>query len=547
MEPTLNDLASLRSKNMDHLGIVAQVCKDLGLAQIVDDYITLGPGYKITAGDAVVGMILNSLGFVSQPLYLFPEYLAEKPIDRLIRPKLKAEWFNDDTIGRTLDRLHEVGCGPLFMSIVTSAYQKYGLEHSEFVHIDTSSMSVEGNYPEVGHEIEIKITHGHSKDHRPDLKQFMIGLITNRQIPLFIEALSGNTSDKSYFREVSLSISRHVQELWEEDKVFVFDSAFYSSKNIKAVAGVFNWITSVPKTLSLAKQLLSSIDKTRMNSTSLDGYSTSSQIVNYGDVEQRWVIVFSEKAFLQQEKTVRRQIDKEFQTATNQIWHLSNKTFASAEDAHTALSGLVKKWKYHKPTSVTITEHSKRANGSRGRPRLDEELVTVYSPEATVEQDEEAITEILNQKGKFIVATSFVSKSEYSDEEILVGYKSQQNVEQGFRFLKSPSFFADAVFLKKPSRIMSLVMVMGLALLVYSITEQRLRKTLEDANEPLPDKYRTPTTRPTLRRVFQIFQGITEICGSNGTSFVINIKPIHKFVLEHLGDDYLKMYSLDPV
>jgi transposase len=54
--------------------------------------------------------------------------------------------------------------------------------------------------------------------------------------------------------------------------------------------------------------------------------------------------------------------------------------------------------------------------------------------------------------------------------EILWVYKGQRVVpERGVRFLKDPWFFADSLFLKSPKRIMALVMVMGLALLVYAL------------------------------------------------------------------------------
>ena len=47
-------------------------------------------------------------------------------------------------------------------------------------------------------------------------------------------------------------------------------------------------------------------------------------------------------------------------------------------------------------------------------------------------------------------------------------------VEGGFRFLKDPLFFVSSLFVKKPSRIQGLLMVMTLALLVYSVTQRRL-------------------------------------------------------------------------
>jgi transposase len=63
-----------------------------------------------------------------------------------------------------------------------------------------------------------------------------------------------------------------------------------------------------------------------------------------------------------------------------------------------------------------------------------------------------------------------------SDAEVISAYKGQSHVEGGFRFLKDPLFFVSSLFVKKPNRIAGLLMVMTLALLVYSVAQRRLRK-----------------------------------------------------------------------
>ncbi len=81
-------------------------------------------------------------------------------------------------------------------------------------------------------------------------------------------------------------------------------------------------------------------------------------------------------------------------------------------------------------------------------------------------------------------------------------------VERGVRFLKNALFFADSLFLKKPSRIMALLMVMGLSLLVYALAQHQIRQQLAERDETLPDQTGKPTQRSTARRVFQMMEGI---------------------------------------
>jgi transposase len=78
-------------------------------------------------------------------------------------------------------------------------------------------------------------------------------------------------------------------------------------------------------------------------------------------------------------------------------------------------------------------------------------------------------------KGFFILATNDPASQEFPANEVLKTYKSQQSVERGFRFLKSPDFLVSSFFLKKPERIEALLMVMTLCLLMYFALEYKVR------------------------------------------------------------------------
>jgi len=103
------DSVEYSSKNMDHLGIVARVCKEIDLAGEIDRIVGVDPRQKVSCGEAVVAMVLNMLGFVDRPLYLFPEFMGTKPVEILLREGLKSDDFNDDVLGRTLDKLYRAG------------------------------------------------------------------------------------------------------------------------------------------------------------------------------------------------------------------------------------------------------------------------------------------------------------------------------------------------------------------------------------------------------------------------------------------------------
>jgi transposase len=100
--------------------------------------------------------------------------------------------------------------------------------------------------------------------------------------------------------------------------------------------------------------------------------------------------------------------------------------------------------------------------------------------------------------GRFILATNVLDEEALPHTTLLSCYKEQSSsVERGFRFLKDPMFFADSLFLKSPARIMAMIMVMGLALLVYTLAERQIRRQLQAHNETIPNQTGQPTQTPT--------------------------------------------------
>ena len=102
------------------------VCREIDLAGEIDGIVGVNPRQKVTCGEAVVAMVLNALGFVDRPLYLFPEFLGNEArgVTLLIGEGLKAEWFNDDVLGRTLEKLYRAGPEGIFMRIAANAYNE---------------------------------------------------------------------------------------------------------------------------------------------------------------------------------------------------------------------------------------------------------------------------------------------------------------------------------------------------------------------------------------------------------------------------------------
>ena len=242
-------------------------------------------------------------------------------------------------------------------------------------------------------------------------------------LPVFIKALSGNTSDKNHFREIVQVYGQSLQEMWGEDKIWIWiwiwiwDSAGYSEKNLKAISEDYTWIMRVPETLSEAKEVLETADTEKMISTTLEGYHLFSIEVEYGSVKQRWVVVFSEKAFARETKTLEKKIRVEKEKAEKEIWHFYNQEFYNVEDALKAAREMEKRWKYHEISANKVEARTKKKDGGRGRPRKDDPTQTVYRIKAEFKEDKSAIIKETLKKGKFIVATNELDNEKLGDGE----------------------------------------------------------------------------------------------------------------------------------
>ena len=92
----------MKVSNLDHLGIVAGIIDDLGIVGQINERIGRSSREKVSAGIIVKAMILNGLGFVSAPLYMFSQFFEGKATEHLVGEGITAEQINDDRIGDVL-------------------------------------------------------------------------------------------------------------------------------------------------------------------------------------------------------------------------------------------------------------------------------------------------------------------------------------------------------------------------------------------------------------------------------------------------------------
>jgi transposase len=539
------NIEQLEVKRLDHLGIIAGVIKDLNIIEMIDERLGIYDDEKITAGEAVAGMIINGLGFSNKPMYLTPLFFKNRPVEELFRKGVKAEDFNHFKLGRVLDRSHGYGTEALFSEISLNVCRQEQVD-TRFNSEDTTSFTLSGDYLTRTDEDTVKITLGYSKDHRPDLKQVMLEMMVSQDggIPLIGKALDGNASDNTVFEERSKALVSQFKDS-ETLRYTVADSKIYTKKNSSNLKDLL-FITRIPDNI---KEVGETIDKALAlpnNWQKLDdGRVMQTFCLEHYEMEQRWHVISSETSKERASKQIDKQVEKEAKRIKKEFLHLQARRFTQVSDAQDAIKKLGELWKFHLIKCGEIIEHKKYKG--KGRPKKGQKPESIeYQVIVTHDLNENKINQLKEKKAHYIIGGN-TAPNELSDHEVIHAYKEQHHVERGFRFLKDPLFFTSSLFIKTPQRIMGLLMVMLLSLLVYGIAERRMRMALKEQEETLPNQINKETQTPTLRWIFQLLEGINCLkinVGKNIQNIIEGITQLQQKVLQLFGKTVTDIYQI---
>ncbi|WP_341524663.1 IS1634 family transposase (plasmid) [Nostoc sp. UHCC 0302] len=531
-------------KNLDHLGIVAGLIDEIGIVEIINSKLGIDVREKISSGILVKAILLNGLGFVSRPLYLFSQFFDDKGIEILLGKDIKNDYINDDKIGRVMDKLYKYGLNNLFIEIGLSIIKKFKID-TKYSHLDATSFHLHGKYnsednqekeSEIIRERPIIITKGYSRDHRPDLKQCVLDLImsSDGDIPLLMRAGDGNEADKAVFGKILAEFKKQIVF----DSIMVCDSALYSQENLKLIEHL-KWISRVPMTIKKAQELVQSVEIEEINleeierrtALNLDGYKWKSEIVIYGSIKQTWLIVESQKRKDSDLDKLDKKLKKEKAQVEKLLKELKKENFETPEQARYKLKVINKKLRLFEIKEVKLIESKTKDNK------------TIYKMSGLGNEKPEEIEIQRKSAGRFILATNLVDDEKLEPSEIIRNYKNQQSCERGFRFLKDPLFFADSFFVENPERIETMLFLMSLCLLVYNLGQRELRNSLKRIKIGIKNQLGKLTLSPTLRWVFQCFQGI-HLLILNGVNQIINLTSERHFILNCLPSSCKKYYLL---
>jgi transposase len=253
------------------------------------------------------------------------------------------------------------------------ARQIFGITDAQ-VHVDTTSFSVSGEYVQgetAGETAVLAITYGYSRDHRADLKQWMLALATTHdgEVPLFLQPLDGNSSDKVSRLSAITAIQTQLREAGEEVSVYVADNWVYSETNMKQLnqAGV-RWVSRVSGTMTQAKTLIQEGSESWQQSEDETVHWFNREL-ELPQGRERWVVVYTQASLQRAQATLQRQVSKAQTTWEQKCWHLGNRRFACEADARAAAERELKEKPGWLDLHIDLVAHLQYAG--KGHPRKD--------------------------------------------------------------------------------------------------------------------------------------------------------------------------------
>jgi len=499
---------------VNYYPIIRAYMQRIGLVELVNTLV--GGEMKIKPGLVVAGMIQDTLSGRT-PLYHLQDFFAEQDTELLLGEYVDPAAFKDHNVGRVLDRIKNVGPSKIFGEIARRAAVVFDIDTSTG-HWDSTSVSVWGDYSNCP-EDSINLTFGHSKDHRPDLKQFMLSMLcVEHNIPIMGETHDGNSSDKTLNNKLLTRISKKLTQHGLEEGAFTYvcDSAVVTEENIAYFdpipgAALIYFVTRLPHNYKetgraineavLANQwqeigvLATSHTSARRPHAIYKSFETKVELY---DKTYRAIVIHSSAHDKRRQKRIDREIEKSRKDLSKAIAKQGKPSFACRPDAEEQCRKL---HSIPMPYHTLQTRIEEKIQYAPGRPPKNGPR-KVVDRRWIVQTEIVELPEKINLKraeaGCFVLISNrpIQGNDAQSSKELLQSYKDQDGIERNFKFLKDPLIVND-LFLKKPQRIEALGMILLLALLIWNLIQRQMRLHLAETNSTIEGLNQRQTDRPT--------------------------------------------------
>jgi len=562
---------SLRSETLGALPVINHFLGRLGLDSIVARHLRADDARLRLAPATVIGVVVRNLIIDHRPIYALNEWATPfEPTLLGLDSHDDAAALNDDRVGRMLDRFFDADRASLITEVVLAAVRGFNVELSQ-LHNDSTTVTFTGNYPTATGTARAgvttaKITHGHNKDHRPDLKQLVCVLTVSADgaVPIAFRVEDGNTNDDGThiptWDELATLVGR-------PDFLYVADAKL---ANRAAMDHINNrggrFVTVLPRSRREDRAFRDWIFDHTPDWTEADRrpgprsgepdqvwHTTPAQAPSADGYRIVWIRSSSK---IDRDAEARRaRIAKAIAAVDNLNQRLASpktriRTVVAVEAAAAAALDATgaARWITFK-IEETIEETFRQENRGRPGARTRYRRITRTHHRIGWTVNEDVVAHDAASDGCFPLITNDTT---LTGAEVLAAYRYQPNLERRNHMLKGPQAVAP-VYLQTPHRIEALLLCQFLALLVGALIERQIRTAMaadELTSIPLYPELRS-CPAPSATRILEIFTGISRhhLTDHNGRVIQIfepTLTPLQHQVLELLDIPATNAYQQPP-
>lgn len=528
--------------------IIEHYVQRLRIAELIATYIPQDQRSKLPI-ERTLTLLLHNILSAPMPMYAMADWLA--PLDEacLGLEPTQAQCLHDDRIGQALERFYHGRHKDVFFHLALRAIKTFGL-HCDQIHQDTTTVTFSGQY--AGWHAPEELTCGFNKDHRPDLKQLVLGLSVSADgaVPLVHQIYSGNQTDDRLHPENHQRLRRLLQRT---DFIYVADCKLATEENLRRLGSCGGLFVSVmPRTRKedqgFRQQVrqgqvqwghLLSRKNNRHPGSQLDRYYLAQGHYQAGEYRLLW-LRSTQKA--QQDAQARtRRIAQTLDALRVLQGRLNTYHLKSRPAIEQALERILQEhqtrpWvSYHIQTHRQYQEHFARP----GRPKAGQKGRWDWQPYFAIrfEINRSALEAAALTDGVFPLITN-LQEARYSAKQVLEIYKFQPFLEKRHSQLKTWQEITP-VLLKKDERVVAYLHLHVMALMVATLLERQLRQAMHQRSIPSLPLY--PEERlcryPTLFDIVRVFQRVEryEVCqGEHLLLFPAQLSRLQRQLLELL-------------
>jgi transposase len=531
-----------------HLPLVMDVLRRCKVLEVIDKAIPQHALSEVSTGECVA-VILCGVYVGAHSLWRIRERLAPYDMVTVMQdPTFDLERFPEERLAKALDDLYEFNLDKLMTGLALEAIRQYSLDTS-FLHFDTTTLSFYGAYEREGLGSGYdgppppKVTFGHSKAKRPDLKQVVFGCLSTPDggVPLLGKVLDGNCADSLAAAE----FFGRVRELVSDPRkvCLVADSKGWCDRTLDVVtAGGMRLLSRMPRSERLHRELMekpwsaqATIDRPGRGKAGMERYeimgfdvereitvSTGEKKADGTPVTQKRSIpvralrVYSTALLKTKVATLDRTREQEARRALSQIRDWQSIVYACASDAQRAADRHIGQYDaITHDLHAEIVHHIGPAQRGRGRPRKRPEPALDAAEHWRVRYRTEPVSESDSQRrlhdhASFILIRTRSDDWQITDAEMIDHYRNQHHLEHGFSWLKSGADI-NPMFIETPQRIAAMGFIYCIGLMTWNLIQRTVRANLVATKTGLPYHRRKLSSNITTRFLIELFPSVQTI------------------------------------